>query len=97
MKIVFTKKIKCKDALLCADDIKKKIETLTGKFSDGKKSSAHLSIDHTPNGHKIWVFLYDTSGIHESEKKGITVYQDSLNAKKYEGVKITQQKLEKLF
>ena len=30
-------------------------------------SSFHLSISHKQGDHKLWIFTYDTKGVHESE------------------------------
>ena len=87
MKLVFNKNISCDNPTKCNRDIQKKIEDKFGiklhAESRTEKVSAHLSIFHKNGNHKIWIFLYDKSGINESESNGKTVYQKSEKVKKF--------------
>ncbi len=52
----------------------------------------HVSIAHQPTGHRIWVFLYDNDGKHESESKGRDVIQNADDVKRC--VRIPRQPIE---
>jgi hypothetical protein len=92
MKIVLTKNISCVDTAKCMVKIKNKIETLTGDFS----TCGHVSIQHEQKNHKVWLFLYDNDGKHESESQGKTIIQETPYVKKYTGKKITQKQIKDL-
>ena len=72
----FTKRITCIDleSFQCTKKIMDAIELKVRKrlHANSKTDTVegHISIDHTPNNHTIWVFLYDNNGIHESESHG---------------------------
>ena len=83
MKFVFRKIMKCKDDF-CAENFLEKIETL---LETKDHNQFHLSISHVPNDHKIWLFLYDKNGQHESERRGKTVIKKASNIKKFKGNK----------
>ena len=40
---------------------------LTNLIESDDLSSFHLSISHKEGDHKLWIFTYDTKGVHESE------------------------------
>jgi hypothetical protein len=70
----FNIKKSCDKSNLCAENIQSIIETYLGSKIN---ESGHLSISHIPNDHKVWLFLYDKNGKHESEVIGKIVIQDS--------------------
>ena len=98
MKFVFTKNIVC--GKNCADDIIKALELKTGAVlqavDDTSMVSGHVSISHVPNEHKIWVYLYDVDGKHESEKNGKDVIKNNNRVLKFKGVKPTRQQVESI-
>ena len=99
MKLVFTKNISCTDPNKCALDIQKKIEDKFDIKLHGENKteirSAHITIYHFNNLHKLWIFLYDKDGIHESESNGKTVYQNSDKVKKFVGTIPTLDQIKK--
>lgn len=92
MRIYLTKNISCDDIQKCSDQIKEKITALTGDLSN----CGHLSIHHINKDHKIWLFLYDENKKHESDRKGKIVIQKNESVKKYSGIKIKSEQIEKL-
>jgi len=84
--------MKCVDNF-CAENFLEKIETL---IATKDHNQFHLSISHVPNDHKIWLFLYDKNGQHESERRGKTVIKKASNIKKFEGKIPTKTELENL-
>ena len=52
----------------------------------------HVSMSHERTGHKIWVFLYDSDGKHESESKGRDVTQNANDVKRC--IRIPKQLIE---
>jgi len=76
----------------CAELILNKIETITGKLNN----NGHISIYHEKENHVVWIFLYDENGIHESESKGKTIFQNSKKVKKFTGQKPTIEQLKEI-
>ncbi len=81
MKYVITKNITCTDKKLCHDRITKLFELKTGARLEARSDidtvQGHVSINHEPNNHKIWCFVYDNTGDHECENAGIDVITKS--------------------
>ena len=67
LRFVFNQNIKCKDVDKCCKNI---MDKLTNLLETDDLSSFHCSISHKQGDHKIWVFTYDTKGVHESELHG---------------------------
>jgi hypothetical protein len=78
----------------CHDNLQSKIESYLAKKI---LSSGHLSMNHVPNNHKVWLFLYDNPLKHESESLGKIVIQDSEFAKKWTGKTPILSELKELF
>ena len=92
MRIVFNKKISCKDAKTCSQNIHKKMEE---KYPDLMQGiNYHISISHEPENHKFWLFTYDKDNEHESEIDGKVIKTDSQIVKKYDGLKINSAMLD---
>lgn len=77
--------------MACALNITTELETLTGAVlqgvNDGDLVDGHVSIAHKPGAHKIWCFLYDTTGKHESESEGKDKIQDNPRARGFTGTR----------
>ena len=93
MKFVYRQIISCKDSGECAVNLLNKIETL---IQTKDHYQFHLSINHTSKNHKIWLFLYDKKGTHESEAYGKTIRKKSQVIKKFKGKIPTRTQLENL-
>ena len=95
MKFVIDKKLTCTLDTVdkCGNDIRTKIKSLLGDNIDSV--NYHTSISHKQNNHKIWIFLYDKTGTHESESKGKTVYKETDLVKKFEGIMPTESEIKK--
>ena len=93
MKFVFNVKINCEDSLKCHEQIKSKIETLTGKI----KNTGHVSIHHDNKNHQIFLFLYDKDGVNESLSHGKVLLQKSDKVKKFKGTIPTETQIKKIF
>ena len=93
MKFVIEKKITCtfESSEKCGNDIRSKIKSLLNDNTDSV--NYHISILHTQNNHKIWIFLYDKNGINESERRGKTVYKNSSLVEKFKGIKPTESEI----
>tara|TARA_R100001086_G_C11671812_1_gene213121 strand:+ start:191 stop:487 length:297 start_codon:yes stop_codon:yes gene_type:complete len=96
MKFVIEKKLSCTlDTLAkCSSDIYEKIGSKLGDNIIG--DNYHISILHKQNNHKIWIFLYDKIGRHESEAQGKNIYQNSSLIKKFIGTKPTLNEIKKV-
>jgi len=44
--------------------------------------NGHVSISHKAGSHKVWVFIYDTDGIHESDVKNRRFLQTNIRCKR---------------
>ena len=102
MKIKTEVNLQCntpEEVIKCADNIFKKIEDKYGKFynEETKQASGHVSISHKNGKHIIWIFCYDSKGLHESEKKNKTITKKVDNVIKYTGKKITVNEIKKMF
>jgi len=88
-KFVIVKPLTCTDSANCSNNIILELETLTGAklqaLTETEDVDGHISISHAPGAHKIWCFLYDTTGKHESEAAGKDVIQDNPRARKFTG------------
>ena len=93
MKFVINKKLTCTLDTLdkCGDGIRSKIKSLLGDNIDGV--NYHTSISHKQNNHRIWVFLYDKTGTHESEAQGKNVFNESSLVKKFKGTMPTEKEI----
>tara|TARA_R110000751_G_C13429996_1_gene441440 strand:- start:241 stop:525 length:285 start_codon:yes stop_codon:yes gene_type:complete len=91
MRIVFNKNISCEDALICSQNIHKKIEEIYPQLEQG--INYHISINHELNDHKFFVFIYDKDNQHESELDGKVIKTDSQIVKKYNGESIDANKI----
>ena len=96
MKFVIDKKLTCtfEASEKCGNDIRTKIKSLLKENVNG--ANYHISILHKQNNHKIWIFLYDKNEIHESERRGKTVYRPSNLVKKFKGTVPTESELKKI-
>lgn len=70
MMIKFTSQISCPDER-CADAILNMAEKRLGVKLMGRTKNddleGHVSVSHESGSHKIWIFVYDNDGKHESE------------------------------
>ena len=78
----------------CSENIQIIIETYLGSKIN---KLGHLSIHHVPNNHKVWLFLYDNDGKHESESEGKMIIQDSEITKEWTGKTPILSELKGLF
>jgi len=66
--------ITCGDFDNCSERIMNHLETTLRlrlqARNETDKVNGHVSISHIPAAHKVWVFVYDTDGIHESDVRG---------------------------
>ena len=99
----FTKKISCDDPTQCCEDIINKIETkFPVKIHAPTKNdfvNGHISINHINEEHQFWIFIYSSSGVHESAH-GITEYVIETNnnrVKKFNGTFPSQKEIESIF
>ncbi len=73
MMIKFTKNIICIHSGVCADAIRELVEEKIGISLEAPDVNSmiggHISIHHEANNHTVWVFVYDTDGVHESESE----------------------------
>ena len=95
MKFVIEKKLTCtfESSEKCGNDIRTKIKSLLGDNIDSV--NYHTSILHKQNNHKIWIFLYDKTGTHESEAQGKNIFQASSLIKKFKGTMPTESEIKK--
>ena len=88
------------DLILYANQLIEKIENKIGLKLHGdennKTVSGHVSVAISKGIIRVWVFLYDTNGVHESESNGKIIKQDSNLAIKFLGIKPKKEDLEKL-
>jgi hypothetical protein len=78
----------------CAENIHSVIETYLGSKIN---LNGHISISHVPKKHKVWLFLYDKKGKHESESVGKIIIKDSKITKEWTGKTPIISELEELF
>jgi len=95
MKFVINKKLTCTLDTLdkCGDGIRSKIKSLLGDNIDGV--NYHTSISHKQNNHRIWIFLYDSNKIHESEAQGKNINKNSALVEKFKGKMPTESEIKK--
>ena len=91
----------CNDSEKCSNQIQTKIENITGKLSKSVsniviEAYGHISISHEQNKHIIWLFLYDSDKIHESESEGKIITQNSDIVRRFKGMTPTKAQLESL-
>lgn len=88
------------DPILYANQLIEKIEKKIGvklhADKNNKTVSGHISVAISKDTVKIWCFLYDSKGTHESESNGKIIKQDSNLAIKFLGIKPKKEDLEKL-
>jgi len=73
-----------------------KLETKFKFKIHGKNPEGHISIQHENLNHQIWIFLYSTSGTHESEKTKQIVKVKSDKVKKFKGTIPTESEIKKI-
>jgi len=71
-KVKFNLNITCVESSQCTKNIldKLKIKFPNEIFEANLPSdivTGHVSISHVPGNHVVWLFLYDTDGVHEFE------------------------------
>jgi len=90
-KYVLVKNLTCTESDECAQNILEELETLTGALlysrAENDPIDGHVSIFHAPGAHRIWFFLYDTAGKHESESSGQDRIQDNPNVRRFAGAR----------
>ena len=101
----FTKNITCpvtnvndEDSIKCSINIMNKFEKKFKCKIHGKNPEGHISIQHdNSNNHILWIFLYDSSGVFESEnmitKQIVKVKSDK--TKKFSGTFPTLEEVKK--
>jgi len=94
MKFVIDKKLTCTSSEKCSNDIRTKIKSLLKDNIDG--INYHISILHKDSSHRIWVFLYNKTGINESEAQGKNIYKASSLVEKFKGIMPTESEIKKI-
>tara|TARA_R100000687_G_C6308418_1_gene99272 strand:+ start:27 stop:326 length:300 start_codon:yes stop_codon:yes gene_type:complete len=93
----FTKKIWCEDPDVCSENIMNNLQTKFGFKIHGPTPEGHISINHhNDQDHILWIFLYNSNGMHESEnsltKQIMQVKSDKV--KKFNGTYPSQKEIE---
>ncbi len=78
--------ITCKDGDNCSKTIIDRLELNLGIRLQARNETdtinGHVSISHKQRAHKVWVFVYDSDNIHESDRKGRLFTQPNIRCKR---------------
>jgi len=78
------------------EKIENKIGVKLQTDKNNKTTSGHISVAISKTSVQVWIFLYDSNGVHESESDGKIIKQNSNIAVKFSGTKPKKEELVKL-
>jgi len=81
----------CSDSKSCMDDIVQAVNNIAPQSDGLGNFYGHVSVQHTPNNHQIWIFYYDNDGEHEQDGYQSEDYKVN-NSAKYVEVQTTLDK-----